>query len=221
MTGKVKNPDSLESSLKVMTERVAHLRTCISEKTSEKTNLQRELESIYEAPLRDEQVIEFMTELIDYRAGFYEAEVRSVGMLEALKFPKVRSIVQPGISPAHLVLGDVEKLLGNERLDEKKDSNPIDQFAIEIFRDYGVFKWWPYFFFGEVMKEKFSAIMRSEAVGHGSSEVHETLEVLRERATSLHKKILTVSEEIDGLNDELAELVQPLKATMKMISVGE
>ena len=210
MTGNAKITDSLESSLKVMSERVDHLRTCISEKESEKAKLQRELETIYETPLSDGQVIEFVTELIDYRAGYYEAQLRSVGMLEAMKFPRERAKLEVVSNPSPLVLGDVEQALGNRRLDEKKSGNPLEQFKIEIFRDYGVFQWWPYFFFGEAMKEKFSAIMREDGSGAG----RETLEDRRIRAKNLHEKITRLSGEINGLRAELEDVIKPLEAAM-------
>ena len=201
----------LEDELTKLMARIDALKDEIAKKEQRRSELKTRILEIYKQPLSGSDVVEFVGEVIDFRANAYAERLKGFDVVQQLRLNAPRHGMHGGLE---LTLEDVETTLGREvHLDKKSFSGaPIHggPWNLEVVPQHGDFMHWQFFFFGDLMKEKLRSVF--EACGYAAKEGQGgTLTEKRAEIAALLSEIKAVSDDIEKSTREIEKLSSPLK----------
>ena len=178
---------------------------------------------LYDLPLGVADIRQFMNELIDYRAQHYAQTLIDFNLIDKLAVPRNRYPLA-NQTPSHikprLNLEDAELALGRPRGNGKR-VDVIDGWNLPIFMDSGEFQGWPYFFFGDVMKEKIGQLMDAMKVPPekpGPKSLDLTMDERRREIQAITLEVNALDADISRIQSEINSLTAPIIRGAKGLS---
>lgn len=217
------------AALKEVLAAVGVLREQLAAAKSRRDALQAELSALYEQTLAGPDVLQFIGEVIDFRAGVYEANLVDADLMNGLTYPRgarYSGLITKRALP--LNFEDVEHAMGRPRRDGKQRGDQLEAHRLTIFpMDQGLFQYWPYFLFGDLMKErlgevlahqqpKFSCEDDAKAVGPSLTERRKTIDRIAGELHSVNTEIGRITGEIDQLSAPVMASARFLPATSQL-----
>lgn len=183
-------------------------RTAAREK---KTALLERAEKLYDTPLSPSEVKQFMCEMIDFRAKHYADQLINFNLMEKLS-SRVDRYGATGKERAPINFEDAEHCLGSPRIHGARTDH-VNGWKLPVFMSFGEFEHWPYFFFGDVMKEKLSLLMDEMSATPqkpGQEWQPQTLDGRRQELADIRQQVQTLNQELGAIELEISTLTKPI-----------
>lgn len=182
--------------------------------------LQRD--KLYNQPLGSAEIRQFVSEMIDYRTAQYVERLREFGLADKLARPTGRD-ADPAARSRYghrppLNFEDAEYALGRGRGNEsRKDLLNERGWLLPVFLSEGEFRQWPYFFFGEIMKDKLIALLADmqPAPSTDGGAVVPSLGARREQLAAINAELLELGAQIGRIQSEIDRITRPVLAGAK------
>lgn len=172
---------------------------------------------LYELPLGVNDIRQFMCELIDHRAQDYARKLTEFNLLDQLAFPRERYQLanpQQYDRRPRINFEDAEFALGRPLSSGKRvDTLSGNGWKLPVFLKDGEFMGWPYFFFGDVMKEKLGQLMDGMTVPIAKpSPISDapTLDERRREIQSITLEVNSLDLELGRIQSEINSLTAPI-----------
>ena len=209
-----------ENALSVLTNAVSGLKQELDATTARKDELIERRVMLYAAPLSPADIRQFVAELIDHRATVYAQRLQEFDLAGKLVRPARDGL--PTASRSQLNLEDAEHALSHPlEITARRDSLKSGGWELPIFLSHGEFQGWPYFFFGNVMKEKLCAAL-AEMQGDTQPGTDNTTDASTMDARRQEIEVITAEiEQLDAkaarLRGEISRLTSPVLISAKRL----
>lgn len=208
-----------ESALSALASAVSDLRQQLNAVTQRKDELLERRKMLFDAPLSQADIRQFVCELIDHRAAFYVDQLHNYKLADKLASP-----VRDG-APTHLrsplTLEDAEYALSH-RLEITRRGDPLrgEGWELPLFLSHGEFQGWPYFFFGAMMKEKLCAVladMQSAPTDGTSGTAAPSMDERRKEIAAISVEVRQLDTKAGSLRAEIGRLSNPVFSSAKRL----
>lgn len=205
-----------KSAVAGIQEAIASLVQKRTETREKRTALLERAAKLYDTPLSPSEVKQFMCEMIDVRARAYADRLVNFNLLGKLSVPVDRNFAEGGRigNRPPINFEDAELCVGSPRLHgARTDSLRDNGWTLPIFISYGEFEHWPYFFFGDAMKEKLSLLMdEMDATPQkpGQEGQPQTLDGRRQELADIRQQVHTLEQELGAIDFEISTLTKPI-----------
>lgn len=209
-----------ESALFALASAVADLRQQLNAVTQRKAELLERRKMLFDAPLSQADIRQFVCELIDHRAAAYVDRLNNYQLADKLTYPARNGTVSHnGKQPINFE--DAEAALGRELGSAaRKDNLDGSGWKLPIFLSYGEFEGWPYFFFGSMMKEKLCAVladMQSAPKDGTSGTAVPSMDERRKEIAAISVEVRQLDAKAGSLRTEIGRLSNPVFSSAKRL----
>lgn len=207
---------SAENALSVLSNAIATIQQQLDAVMAKKDELLERRVTLYATPLSDAEIVQFVSELVDYRAAGYSKQLRSYGWMDKLKHPARYGVAKRDCDP--LSFEDAEYALSRPlSIPKRLDSLSEQGGWLPIFLSNNEFQNWPYFYLGGLIKEKLCAeILKGREDAQADADAL-TMDKRREEIQSIAKEIEQLDAEAARLRGEISRLSNPVLISAKRL----
>lgn len=201
--------NTLQTSLHELQNKIDVLKGKKRTLTILKTELEKNIDLLYDQPLNDRQMMQMVCAVVDVRAKNYMDEMMSSGFFES----------QKTLSGRPLSFDDFEQIQGRGRVQgirsSPKENDLIYKVQFAKTFDACTHTWMSYFF-GDLIKQKVIGIYKCK---HRDSMLEE-LESIEDRSKAindLHSQVKKSEKEIETIKDDIETASKPVMEFMRTV----
>lgn len=210
--------ENAQAAVRAVQDAVDQLQQKAAGLEQQKADLIEQRQSIYMQPLSSSGLRQFLGELIDHRAAYYASRLVSSGYAEKLAFPQYRNGLSAfGQKSIPLSLADVDVALEQEKPGAPQQGKLENSgWKLPVFMRHGEFdETWPYFFFGDLMKEKLGQLFPVDDTV--AEEAPLSLDQRRAAIDTINQQLQVLEQEIEQVKSEISGLTRPLISGVRML----